>query len=69
MEKYTQEEIAKRLIEVTHLTFFYDDGNHVTEYGHLIWIMNDLYSRLTEANQKKFHAWMEKKVAERTESN
>jgi hypothetical protein len=68
MEKYTQQEIAKRLLEVVDLMYFLDDGHHIKEYGDLVWICNGLYSRLTEANQKKFHAYMEKKSLERIES-
>lgn len=62
MEKYTQKEIAKRLLEVIDLMDFYDDGCHFKEYCDLVWMSNDLYSRLNEANQKKFQDWMEKKI-------
>ena len=62
MGRNSQKEIAKKLIEAVDLMWFFDDGQHINEYAHLVWITNDLYSRLNETNQKKFHDWIAKKI-------
>ena len=64
MEKYSQKEIAKRLIEVRDLMEFLDDGYHRKEYYDLVQISNGLYFRLTEANQEKFDDWLDNKMKE-----
>lgn len=65
MKRYSQKEIAKRLIEVRDLMDFLDDGYHIEEYFNLVKISNGLFLRLNEVNQKKFKNWVEKKIQER----
>ena len=56
-----QKEIAKRLIEIRDLMDFIDDGYHNKDIANLITISNELYLKLTLANQIKFQKWLEKK--------
>lgn len=56
-----QKEIAKRLIEIRDIMDFIDDGYHNKDIANLIKISNELYSKLTLANQIKFQKWLEKK--------
>lgn len=65
MKRYSQKEIAKRLIEVRDLMDFLDDGYHIEEYFNLVKISNGLFLRLNESNQKKFKDWVDKKTQER----
>ena len=57
-----QKEIAKRLIEIRDIMDFIDDGYHNKDIGNLIKLSNELYSKLTPANQVKFQKWLEKKT-------
>lgn len=49
-----QKEIAKRLIELRDIMDFIDDGYHNKDIANLINISNELYLKLTKANQVKF---------------
>ena len=59
-----QKEIAKRLIEIRDIMDFIDDGYHNKDIQNLIKISNELYSKLTSANQDKFQTWLKKKSEE-----
>lgn len=59
-----QKEIAKRLIEIRYIMDFIDDGYHNKDIANLIKISNELYSKLTLANQAKFQTWLKKKSEE-----
>ena len=59
-----QKEIAKRLIEIRDIMDFIDDGYHNKDITNLIKISNELYSKLTLANQAKFQTWLKKKSEE-----
>ena len=56
-----EKEIAKRLIEIRDIIDFIDDGCHNEDIDNLVKISNDLYSRLSPVNQKKFQEWLAKK--------
>ena len=60
-----EKEIAKRLIEVRDIIDFIDDGYHNEDIANLIKISNELFSRLSPINQKKFQEWIEKKETEK----
>ena len=64
MERYTQKEIAKILIQIRNVMDFLDDGYHNKEYGDLVEISNGVFSRLSEENQKKAQEWYQKKLEE-----
>lgn len=59
-----QKEIAKRLIELRDIMDFIDDGYHNKDIANLINISNELYLKLTKANQVKFQRWLQKKSGE-----
>lgn len=59
-----QKEIVKRLIEIRDIMDFIDDGYHNKDIINLIKISNELYSKLTLANQAKFQTWLKKKSEE-----
>ena len=63
-----EKEIAKRLIELYDIMNFLDDGYHNKDIANLIKITNELFSRLSPANQKKFQEWIDKKMKELEES-
>ena len=63
-KKLTQEEIAKRFIEVRHLIDFLDDGHHNQDVCNLVKISNDLLEQLNPANRQKAREWCEKKFQE-----
>ena len=56
-----QKEIAKRLIEIRDIMDFIDDGYHNQDIHNLIKISNELFSKLSPVNQKKFQEWLKKK--------
>ena len=56
-----EKEIAKRIIEIHDIMDFIDDGYHNQDIHNLIKISNELFSKLSSVNQKKFQEWCDKK--------
>lgn len=63
-----EKEIAKRLIEIYDIIDFIDDGYHNKDIVNLIKLSNELFSKLSPINQKKFQEYIEKKMKELEES-
>ena len=63
-----EKEIAKRLIEIYDIIDFIDDGYHNKDIVNLIKLSNELFSKLSPINQKKFQEYIEKKMKELAES-
>ena len=69
MKEYTEKDIAIKLLECRDLMYFFDDGHHIKEYFYLVKMSNELYSMLSESNQKAFQEYMEKKCKEELEES
>ena len=69
MKEYNEKDIAKKLLECRDLMYFFDDGHHIKEYFYLVKMSNELFSMLSEPNQKAFQKWIEKKIKEESEES
>lgn len=69
MKEYNEKDVAKKLLECIDLMYFFDDGYHIKEYLYLVKMSTELYSMLSESNQKAFQKYMEKKLKEEIEES
>lgn len=65
--KYTEKDVAIKLLECRDLMDFFDDGHHIKEYFYLVEMSNELFLMLSESNQKAFQKWIEKKIQKEIE--
>lgn len=59
-----QKEIEKRILEIHDIIDFIDDGYHNRDIVNLVKISNELFYKLTPANQKKMQDYYDRKMRE-----